>query len=220
MCRIARFLRPRKSELTRPEINGHQWDKWWGRPTLSGYGRRRRRRPIQVTKQGRAYIINTTLPFCFQYWPYYFVSMAVFLPRPRQNTGHLNKRLVPILKTPGNIVHVFNGWLVWPSDHLQYWYLFCLSSVSIDPMSLLSVYFKWKKKTQLRAITKSNSMSTINPVFYYSARLIMHNHHLSTENIKFISQQIVIARLKGLAQAKLIKKSVILFWVLNMTIWM
>ena len=36
---------------------------------------------------------------CFQYWPYYFVSVAVFLPRPRQNTGHLNKILVPILKT-------------------------------------------------------------------------------------------------------------------------
>ena len=50
MCRIARFLRPRKSELTRPEINGHQWDKWWVglryRPTY-----RRRRRPIKVTKQ-------------------------------------------------------------------------------------------------------------------------------------------------------------------------
>ena len=30
---------------------------------------------------------------------------------------------------------------------------------------------------------------------------------------------ILYLNLKGLAQAKIIKKSVILFWVLNMTIW-
>ena len=33
------------------------------------------------------------------------------------------------------------------------------------------------------------------------------------------SQKTNLSRLKGLAQAKIIKKSVILFWLLYMTIW-
>ena len=39
-------------------------------------------------------------------------------------------------------------------------------------------------------------MSSIDPVFHYSSRLLLDNHHLPTDNIKFISQQIVIARLR------------------------
>ena len=38
---------------------------------------------------------------------YYFVTCGRSLPRPRQNIGHLNKILVPILKTQGNIVYIF-----------------------------------------------------------------------------------------------------------------
>ena len=34
-----------------------------------------------------------------------------------------------------------------------------------------------------------------------------------------VDQVWIVASLKGLAQAKIIKKSVILFWVLKMTIW-
>ena len=34
-----------------------------------------------------------------------------------------------------------------------------------------------------------------------------------------INAKLVKKELKGLAQAKIIKKSVILFWVVNMTIW-
>ena len=34
-----------------------------------------------------------------------------------------------------------------------------------------------------------------------------------------INAKLVKEELKGLAQAKIIKKSVILFWVVNMTIW-
>ena len=34
------------------------------------------------------------------------------------------------------------------------------------------------------------------PFFYYSSSLLLDNHHLSTDNIKFISQQIIIAKLR------------------------
>ena len=81
-----------------------------------------------------------------------------------------------------------------------------LSSISIDHMSLLSVYFKSKKKTQLRAITKWSWPKVMLQVFqiqchqfilffYYSSRFVLDNHHLSTDTIKFMSQQVIIARL-------------------------
>ena len=34
------------------------------------------------------------------------------------------------------------------------------------------------------------------PFFYYSLRFVLDNHHLSTDNIKFMSQQVIIARLE------------------------
>ena len=39
-------------------------------------------------------------------------------------------------------------------------------------------------------------MSSIDTVFYYSTRFVLDNHHLSTDNIKFMSQQIIIVRLR------------------------
>ena len=41
-------------------------------------------------------------------------------------------------------------------------------------------------------------MSSIDPVFYYSSRLPLDNHHLSTDNIKFLNQQIIIGLEEGL----------------------
>ena len=38
-------------------------------------------------------------------------------------------------------------------------------------------------------------MSSIDPVFHYSLILLLDKHNLSTANIKFMSQQMIIARL-------------------------
>ena len=41
-----------------------------------------------------------------------------------------------------------------------------------------------------------NSVSSFDTVFfYYSSRLLLDDHHLSTDNIKVMSQQVIIARL-------------------------
>ena len=46
-------------------------------------------------------------------------------------------------------------------------------------------------------------------VYLYDVVPVLKQHTLQSD----------LCNLKGLAQAKIIKKSVILFWVLNMTIW-
>ena len=60
---------------------------------------------IKVTKQNYKVYNKYNITLVFSVLALLFCLSGL---RPRQNTGHLNKILVPILKTPGNIVYLFN----------------------------------------------------------------------------------------------------------------
>ena len=70
--------------------------------------------------------------------------------------------------------------------------------------------------TQSDKLTKNSSLRVIS-VLHADLSMIIKHHILQMDLMLVL--HICIQLLKGLAQAKIIKKSVILFWLLNMTIW-
>ena len=87
---------------------------------------------------------------------------------------------------------------MWRSDHLQYWYLVYLSSIRSHES--IKCIFYVKEKTRLRAITKfmliifQIQCHQLLQFFYYS--FVLDNHHLSTDNIKRMHEQVIIAKLR------------------------
>ena len=151
---------------------------------------------------------NTTLPLCFQYRPYYFVSVAVFWLglRLRKNTGHLNKILVPIMKTPGNIVYLLYTWINWflyNTDYVQkflnsnmFEVFINLSNVKADGRIVWCLLINWLRRVLKfeQFIIKWNSPSSLTHQLHFLCSLGIPLWHPVSTGCDFcngISQVIV-----------------------------